>query len=178
MNTSTEYQINLKSLKEGLQERKFQIGNRFFEPFESSPVSVGNLNIILEVDRRNSHYALDFTVNGTVQVECDRCLEEFDLMLEGNFQYTIKYAEERKEEEEVIFLLRSDDTYNISQLIYESILLSIPMKKIGPECLEEDESDDEPYEIAFGPDNTEEEEQDDNSDNNIWAELKNLKDLK
>ncbi|MEO1437238.1 MAG: DUF177 domain-containing protein [Bacteroidota bacterium] len=180
MNTSPEYLINLKSLKEGQQERAFQIGATFFEPFESSPVSKSDIRILLNIEKRSSHYLLDFQVEGSVKSDCDRCLDEIDLPVIGTFQFSIKYADERREEEEVIFILRSDDTYNISQLIYEGILLSMPMKKIGPDCDLEDGPCADKLDPFFGPDDELEDEtdNDDNSDNNVWAELKNLKDLK
>lgn len=177
MNTSPEYVINLKGLKGGLQEIDFDITNAFFQAFENSPVKKGQVSVQLDIDKRSSHFLLDFQVNGTVKSDCDRCLDEIDLPIRGAFQFSIKYAEDRREEEEVIFILRSDDTYNISQLIYEVILLSMPFKKIGPDCDLEDSPCADKLEQYFGTEEEIETEEPETPPNNIWSELKNLKDL-
>jgi uncharacterized metal-binding protein YceD (DUF177 family) len=86
----------------------------------------------------------------------------------------VKFGEEYDDSnEEVITIPSGDSSFNISQIIYEAVVLSIPMKKISPNVNEEDDY----HKILekFSPKNKEEEEKTEEIDPR-WEALKKLKD--
>ncbi len=86
----------------------------------------------------------------------------------------VKFGEEYDDSnEEVITIPTGDSSFNISQIIYEAVVLSIPMKKISPNVNEEDEY----HKILekFSPKSKEIEEETETVDPR-WEVLKKLKD--
>ena len=76
---------------------------------------------------------LDFFIDGSVAVECDRCLDEFNLQVTTNQRIIVKFhgdeAKVDKDDPNIIFISPKDDYINVAQFIYEFINLSIPIKK-------------------------------------------------
>ncbi len=105
-----------------------------------------------------------------VNLVCDITNENFNHPIENDLNVLVKFgAEYDDSEEDVITIPMTDHAFNIAQLIYEVVMLAIPMKKISPNISEED------LEILekFSPkDETEEEPQSDPR----WEALKKLKD--
>ncbi|MEG0693984.1 MAG: DUF177 domain-containing protein, partial [Oscillospiraceae bacterium] len=109
----------------------------------------------------------EIKVDGTVELVCDITNEDFTYPIENQIGILVKFGEEYDDsEEDVITIPANDHAFNISQLIYENVALSIPMKKLSPNVSDED------LEILekFSPKEIEEEESDPR-----WDALKNLK---
>jgi uncharacterized metal-binding protein YceD (DUF177 family) len=82
----------------------------------------------------------------------------------------VKFGEEYDDsDEDVITIPMTDHAFNAAQLIYEDVMLSIPMKKVSPNVSDED------LEILnrFSPEIIEEEEP---ATDPRWEALKKLKD--
>ena len=63
---------------------------------------------------------LDFTMEGHVIVECDRCLEDLELPIESYEELIVKFGEkEETESEEVIVVSTKEYELDVSQFIYE-----------------------------------------------------------
>ena len=72
MNCLENFQIDLKSLKEGLQTLEYDLDDSFFNAIEGSEVSAGRLHVTVDVERVNdSFFALHFHGQGIVMVPCD-----------------------------------------------------------------------------------------------------------
>lgn len=77
---------------------------------------------------------MHFKVDGTVNVPCDRCLDEMDLKLNGSFNLYLKYGEEFREvDDEVIIIPREEGFFDLSPYVYEFVKLSIPISKFHDE---------------------------------------------
>ena len=127
MNT---YSIHFKGLKVGKHTFNFEVDNAFFEAFEESEIKHGNLDVDVKLNKQNQMIDLNITIDGTVEVTCDRCLEEFDIPISYEGSLYVKFSETRSEEDSEIIILSTDDSeMNISQYIYESICLSLPIQR-------------------------------------------------
>lgn len=124
------YRIPLLGLHEGLHQFEFDIDGLFFREFEHSPVRQGAVLLRLGLDKRPGMAVLDFAFEGTLHTVCDRCLEPFDLPIQGQRQLLVKYGEEAREEEEVIYLKRGTPHLNVAKFIYEFLLLSMPLVRL------------------------------------------------
>lgn len=87
----------------------------------------------------------------------------------------VKFGEEYDDSnEEVIVIPQNEYEFNISQLIFEAVVLAIPMKKLSPNLTEEDLEALEQY----SPKEVEEDQKDENEEGEIdprWAALNKLK---
>jgi uncharacterized metal-binding protein YceD (DUF177 family) len=73
---------------------------------------------------------LEFSLEGTVVTDCDRCMEDINLPIQGNHILHAKYSEEDMEStDEIIYIHPRLDRLNVAQYIYEYIHLTIPMIK-------------------------------------------------
>lgn len=122
-------------LKEGLHELRFEIGSSFFKHFEGSLISNCEVEVRLELEKRSTFFVLTFFIDGWVEVECDRCLEKFQKDIFGDFTSFVKYEDSgsnQDDDSDVMYISKNDDFIDVSQLIYENIILCLPMQIIHP----------------------------------------------
>lgn len=138
MKTRELYDIPFVGLKLGKHAFHYNIDKAFFEMFESAPIDNAEVQVNLEFIKKENIFDLGFNLSGWVNVECDRCAENFDLDIEDRFQVFAKYKSERMTEKnendpDVVFISRNDTHINVADLIYEFAVLSIPMHKTHPD---------------------------------------------
>jgi hypothetical protein len=56
--------LQFSGLKDGLHEYSYKVSNEFFESFENTLVSGGNVDVKLELDKHPDHLNLHFTYTG------------------------------------------------------------------------------------------------------------------
>lgn len=138
MKHTREYEIAWQGLKPGLSVYVYDIDDRFMEEKEADKSYKNwNAKVTLQFDKHESFFILDFDVDGLVSLPCDRCGDEFDLKLWDEFKLIIKLigddASKIEEEDDVVFISRSDTVIDISGWIYEYVMLSIPIQCIHPD---------------------------------------------
>ncbi len=129
------YKLPLKSLSEGVTHSyEYQLDNKFFAALEGSEFQSGDVYVWLDLLRTGNTFELDFEMEGSVQVPCDRCLDEMSIEIETLEKLYIKFGSEYQEEEaDIIVIPEADGEINIAWNMYEYIALSIPMKHTHPE---------------------------------------------
>ena len=69
-----------------------------------------------------------------MEITCDRCLDEYSQPINFEGKLYVKFTEKEDDlAEDVICLSPADHELDISHYIYESINLSIPLKRVHPE---------------------------------------------
>ncbi len=168
------YKVDIQGLSNGTHQFEFDIDPQFFERFENSPVNNGSLNCRLQLD--NSERLIDSLVEieGKVELECDRSLELFDYPIHLEKEVIFKYGAEYEElDENVIQIPKTADHIDFSELIYEFIVLEVPMKKVHPKY-KEDETDDDTMVYTTGNEESQEDKEDNQETDPRWSALKNL----
>jgi len=129
-----KYVIQFGSLPKGIHEFVFDVEDSFFEQFEHSIVKKANIGVLVTLEKKEDMLLVDFTLEGTVTLPCDRCLEEMDVPVEGYNELVVKFGEENGEEsEDIIVLPEKSHELDVSQLIYEYITTLTPMRNVHPE---------------------------------------------
>lgn len=129
-----EYIIPLKGLKAGKQEFQFLVDKTFFECFDDSDISNSEVDVSATANKSSQTIEMHFKLHGTVHVLCDRCLDEMDLEINGNYNLYLKFGEEFNEvDDEVIIVPREEGFFDLSTFVYEFIKLSIPISKVHQE---------------------------------------------
>ena len=134
MSRQNKYKIPFVGLKSGEHHFEFIIDDKFFSDIEYSLINDANIRVGLILNKQDSMMILDFNIEGTIKVTCDRCLEEFDLPVEGNNKLIIKTGDIPYEESEDIVVISKDEyELDVAQYIYEFISLLRPMQAIHPD---------------------------------------------
>lgn len=134
MNINSEFIIKFSGLKSGTHQYNYNIDDRFFDLFEYSEINSGNVNVEVVLDKTTDVFALIFNIKGTVKVECDRCLEFFDLPIEGNETLYIRFGDKTEEElDDEIIISENDTQIDVKQFIYEFIILLLPIRRVHPD---------------------------------------------
>ncbi|PLX20230.1 MAG: DNA-binding protein [Marinilabiliales bacterium] len=134
MNQLSKYRIVYQGLSTGKHEFEFDVDNMFFENLEYSDIEKGSLKVKLDLDKKSTFLELDFQINGVVELTCDRCLDEYIQPVNYQGKLFVKFSEKDTElADDVICLSPAENELDISHYIYESINLSIPLKRVHPE---------------------------------------------
>ena len=137
MQALRQFSIPFKGLKNGTHEYEFDIDENFFKEFEDSPIELASLKARLELEKKNDHFILYFEADGTIQTECDRCTATIDLPMDFDFEYIVKFDEDEREEDEVVYIHPESHHIHVGPMLYEQILLAIPLIKVY-DCQDED----------------------------------------
>ena len=128
------YNIAFKGLSQGKHLFEFEVDDRFFEEFENGLIDKGQVNVQLTIEKQSSLMIFWFEIQGTVNVQCDRCLEMYDQNIKSQDRIFVKFGEkEYVDGDDVIWVGANDYQLNVAQLIYEFIGLAIPIKRIHPD---------------------------------------------
>lgn len=168
------YSINIVGLSNKEHQFQFEMGNEFFRKYGTDLVSEGTFRADVALDKRETLIEVQFKIDGTAKLVCDRSLEPFDFPLEINTKIVFKYGEEFQEmTDEIIIIPRDTVTLELGQYMYEFISLSIPLKKLHPKF--QDEADDDSEGRIVYSSGTDVEKKDDEDIDPRWNILKKLK---
>ena len=128
------YSIVFQGLATGRHEFRFEVDKTLFEEFHSEEIKDGKCEVRVDLERGESHMQLDIRITGHVIVPCDRCLEDCSIPVEFEGQLPVRFSDETHEYDgEVMWLLPGENSIDLSQYIYESIVLSLPYQRVHPE---------------------------------------------
>lgn len=125
------FSIPFTGLKLGVHHFEYEIDDRFFDAFEYSMIKSGNLKVDLDLEKQETMLLLNFTIVGTVNLNCDKCLSDFPLPISIAERQIVKFAEDELEsdDEEIIILHRRETEIDISKSLYEMINAGVPFIK-------------------------------------------------
>lgn len=139
MDKFRNYDIAFSGLKNGKHTFRFEIDKKFFQLFDTEQ-EFTQPRIVAEIlmDKHTTFLELWIKTSGTVQLICDLTNDPFDHMIENELEVLVKFGEEYDDSDgDVITIPKTDHAFNAAQLIYEDVMLSIPMKKVSPHITEE-----------------------------------------
>ncbi len=123
----------LKSMPKGVNEFAYKIGKQFFVNMENNDIRDANLDVDLVVDNTGDYYDLNFAVEGEVTVLCDRCLDDLVIPIEATYHVVVKYGENYNDvSDELLEIPESDNYLNVAYMLYDTIMLAIPIKHVHP----------------------------------------------
>ena len=133
MKSLSPYLIKFSGLKEGIHLYNYELGNKFFKNFDYYDFLDAKLFAKLELEKQSTLLNLKFSFNGEIEVQCDVSMESFDLKLETEHAVVVKFKDDIiSTDDKVIFMPAGSHSIDVSHLIYESIILAVPQKKVHP----------------------------------------------
>ena len=125
-----QFKIDLKRLTDEVTALDFDLDNHFFAALDGSELRRGTLHVSVSIRKATGFFELQFHTEGTVTVTCDRCLDDMDQSISTDNRLVVKLGPAYSEEDDVITVPEDEGILDTSWLIYEFIMLAIPIKHV------------------------------------------------
>ena len=134
MELEQKYSIAYKGLKNGLHEVDFDVDGALFKAYESKEIKDGRCKVHVDIDKSETQLILDVTIDGHVVCECDRCLEDCTIPVHFDGRLTVFVSDHQGEYDgDYMWVSPDEEDINLMQYIYESIVLSLPYRRVHPD---------------------------------------------
>jgi uncharacterized metal-binding protein YceD (DUF177 family) len=139
----SEFDIQIATLSNKVHTYDFALDNDFFALFEQNLVNGGQLNAHVVLDKTDLLLQFEINITGTINLTCDRSLDEFDYPVDINELLLVRYGPIEVElDDNVLQILPGTQSLNIAQHLFDYVGLAVPMKKLHPRFYEIDEDPD------------------------------------
>ncbi|MBK8806891.1 MAG: DUF177 domain-containing protein [Bacteroidales bacterium] len=137
MATKNDYIIPNEGLSDGLHHFNFAIGREFIEDNSLEELKDISLEVSMNVNKKEKLFVVDLEIEGVIHTKCDRCLENLELPVFYENTFYIKVGVNREaeldNEDDILFFKEGAPHIDLTQYIYESVILAIPLKKVHPD---------------------------------------------
>ena len=134
MDIEKRYSIEYKGLKNSIFDFDFEVDDALFTHYESRDIKGGECQVRATMLKNDRQLDFDITIKGSVVCECDRCLEDCSIEIDYAGHLVVRLSDEQGEYDgEVMWLSPAENEVNLTQYIYESIVLSLPYQRVHPE---------------------------------------------
>lgn len=133
VNKLKKYSITFKNLSLGEHNFYFVINDDFFTLFPETEINKGKVKIKVIMNVKTNSLFLNFLIKGKVKVQCDRCLDEFEMPIKYKSDLLFEFGDENSDITDVddkMTISNNETEINLSQHFYEFIHLSLPAKRI------------------------------------------------
>lgn len=126
--------LQFSGLDLGSHNYHYKINGDFFAAFDNTEIETASINVDVTLEKFERMLILEFAIEGSINVMCDRCLDNFDYHLDGSERLIVKFGEAWEEEnDEVLVLSENDYQIDISSNLYDYIILMLPIRLVHPE---------------------------------------------
>jgi len=163
----SQYIVEFGGLSVGVHDFEFEVTDKFFKNIENTEIERASV-------RQNHLLNMHFEIYGTVGIECDRCIKNFDLPIASEEDLVIKFGNPDESNDEILIIPEGETQFEISQYLYEYIILAIPARRVPCE-LDEKEfvCDQEMLDKLNSLNSASDEEKEPN--NPMWEQLNKIK---
>jgi uncharacterized metal-binding protein YceD (DUF177 family) len=133
---STSYIIEFAGLKNGIHSFEFNLDKNFLELFPIEDTIDMNIDLAVELEKSDSMLSINCFIKGKTIQPCDSCGELCEIELENEDQLMVKFssnAEQTEDTDNLMVLGLNEHKVDISQFVYELVVLSTPLKRTHEE---------------------------------------------
>ncbi|MCD8540136.1 MAG: DUF177 domain-containing protein [Leadbetterella sp.] len=168
----SKYDILIHGLEDKNHEYEFEGADAFFQEFEQDIVEGGRFKANVLLEKNASLIRVNLDITAQLRLQCDRSLEFFEEEFSTHATHIFKFGGSTAEvSDELEVIPFGTHKINIANLLFDYILLQVPMKKLHPKFRAED-TPEEGTMVYQDPNFTEEKEE---IQDPRWAALINLK---
>ena len=172
-NTSNDFIIDFMHASDSEQVLSYHLDEEFFVAQEGE-IQSGDVDLKLYITPLPGDHLFDlrFIYEGTVIVECDRCLAPLELDMDVEESLNVKLGEELDDEDDQNLTLDAKDPqYDFSHIIYELLALHLPLQRMHD--IEDCDPIVRKYLVGDEPTEPAAEQDIKSEENPIWAKLRN-----
>lgn len=131
---SNPYLISFSGLKDGEHKFDYLIDDAFFKNRDYSEVKSARIETDVLMTKSTNLLVFDVKMEGTIQVECDRCGDEFPFPVWGERKLIVSLTNDRFDEgDDIVSIPLESSEIDITQYLYEYIILLLPQRRIHPD---------------------------------------------
>lgn len=172
---AADFKVNIIGLSQKSHRFDFTFGDDFFKIYGKSLLEGGQFEAQVTLDKRETLIEANFHIQGAAHLLCDRSLEPFDYPMDIDRRILFKYGEEEMElSEEIVLITREQTALDLGKYMYELIAVDLPMKRLHPRFVDEEENAEEDIQLVYSSPADETKNEEDNIDPR-WEKLKKLK---
>lgn len=130
MRRKSEFLIEFEGLKYGAHAFEWEIGPEFFEQYGEVDAQQPSFRVQMELFKDTTMMVLKLQIRGTGQYECDLCLNPLVRHFESEHTLVVKPGgDEEEADDDILVLPKSAYELDVSDLIYQLIKVSEPVKR-------------------------------------------------
>jgi uncharacterized protein len=126
----SEYIIKFGGLPVGIHDFEFEVTDKFFKNIENSEVTKADIKVDARLTKQNNLLQMHFSINGTIGVDCDRCLKDFDYPISAEENLVIKHGNPDESTDEILVIPEGQEVFDVAHYLYEYLILAIPARKV------------------------------------------------
>lgn len=130
MYNKDQYTLNLQPIPQGPSTWHSTLEHSFLQRNDQLGLLGGLVEVDVEILRTADTYELLVHLIGHVQVTCARCLTPAELPVDTSYELVVKLGATYNDEDDMeIIVPRTDARLDLQQILYEWVLLSLPINK-------------------------------------------------
>jgi len=135
MEFGERYSVAYKDLKNSSYDFRFEVSGGLFAAYESKEIKDGRCEVGVVMHKESdTQIVFDVAIEGYAVCECDRCLEDCKIPVDYEGRLTVHVSDMAGEYDgEEMWVAPSEEEIDLTQYIYESIVLSLPYRRVHPE---------------------------------------------
>ena len=133
MGANNKFSIDYMSLSSGLHTFDFEVDDTLFSDMESNEIKGGNCKVHACLNCSDSKLDVNVVISGSVVVECDRCLDDCRVPVEFSGLLTVRFSDLQHDYDGDVMWIAKGDQLSLKQYIYESIVISLPYRRVHEE---------------------------------------------
>jgi uncharacterized protein len=137
-------EIKISALREGIHSFEFRLDDAFSEAFSRDLFDKPRLEINLDLEVTDRMLTARLRMRGSVEVVCDRSMDTYREPVDVSVRHFFRYGEEEQElSDEMDIISKERVAIDFDQLIYDSVALSLPGRRLHPRYSNETEPEGE-----------------------------------
>ncbi len=166
----------MSGLRDGNHEFLFSLDSGFLTEFSRTFFDLPQLSVRVNLLTSETMIKADIKIEGKVELICDRSLDSFSHEVNESVIHFYKFGEEEKElSDELEIISKERVVIDLDQLIYDTVALSLPSKKLHPRFHAENVDEDTDGVMVYSSELSGEETGPTETIDPIWEKLKDLK---
>ena len=134
MEKSSLYKIPIVALKNKVHHFEYKLDGEFFKSFDNNNINEFDIEVKIELEKRDSIIVLLFLIDGTINLTCDRCLDTYSQNIFGDYKLIIQFGgdlnQDNDNDDDIILMPKNSDFIEVSKPIYDYTSLSLPIKHV------------------------------------------------
>lgn len=168
-------EIKISGLKDGRHQFHFDLNSSFLTEFSTDLFENPNVGVNIELTMSETMIKSEIEIKGTVDLICDRSLDQFKQSVLVTTEHYFKFGEEEKEmTDELEIILKDSVSINFDQLVFDFIALSLPSKRLHPRFHQDEQIDENDGMIIFSTEQEQISKIEKETTDPRWAKLKEL----
>lgn len=126
--------VRFSGLKSGAYTFDTTLDDTVLCGFQNEEIKGGNVHFDIKMERNERMIMFTFAFEGEVKTECDRCLGDMTVKVEGEEHLNVRFSdEETTDEEDTVILPETANEIDLTPWLYEYVAVRVPIQHTHPE---------------------------------------------